>query len=90
LTVTTGQTDHPTVDEAGQLLTFTSVDFLATAADLILDGETTEPAPGDRITTAAGHTYEILPTADGAPFRYSDAPANTILRIHTKRVNGGI
>lgn len=65
-----------------------SRDYLIAAADLIIDGQQTEPQRGDQIKETHGEqtlTYEVLAPGDMPPWRYSD-PYRRTLRIHTKHV----
>jgi hypothetical protein len=65
----------------------TDRDFLVTAADLVLSGETVTPARGDAIDLTVGSTayrYKVLPYGKDEPlWRYSE-PSNAIMRIHCK------
>ncbi len=66
----------------------TERDYLFTAADLVLSGIRTTPQRGDVIDDAtSGVTahYEILAPDGEPPWRYSD-PAETMIRVHTKKV----
>ncbi len=65
-----------------------SRDYLVPAAELVLGGETTLPARGDRIKEAQdGKTfvYEVMAPGSEPHFAFSDAYRKT-LRIHTKFV----
>lgn len=88
---TLGSTSFEVADELGVTVEAKEVDFLVTAADLILDGAVTEPEIADRIEwtrTSDGtkFTFEVLAIVGGGePFRYTDSYGIT-LRIHTKLV----
>lgn len=79
--------DYQAVDGEGGTTLIHSLDWLLTAADLVLGGALAEPQPGDRIETAAGRIYEVLPVDGLHCFRYSDEPTNTRLRVHSKLVS---
>ena len=67
-----------------------SVDFLVLATDIeTLPTFPHFPMPGDLIQHVVGevtNVYEVMAFGSEPCFRYSDAPSNTILRIHTKKV----
>jgi hypothetical protein len=63
-----------------------SRDYLVPAADLVLDGEVTLPARGDRIKETDGDkvfVYEVMAPGSEPHFIFSD-PYRKTLRIHTK------
>ncbi len=65
-----------------------SRDYLVPAAELVLGGETTLPARGDRIKEADGgktFVYEVMAPGNEPHFIFSD-PYRKTLRIHTKFV----
>jgi hypothetical protein len=67
-------------------LAWEGMDWLLTAADLVLDGAVVLPEPGDRIRRLMA-VYEVMAPAVGEQcFVYRDQPFNTLLRIHAKRV----
>ena len=73
--------------KTGAAVSWTSTDFLLTAADLILGGQAVEPKSGDRISRVRGsitETFEVLEPAGQKCFR-TDAQGVTI-RVHTKKV----
>jgi hypothetical protein len=83
---TVGRTTFEQDNADGIILRNESRDYLITAADLLLDGETVLPAIGDRIEETSGETtfiYEVLPIGSQQCWRYSDDYRLT-LRIHTK------
>lgn len=91
LAATRGRTEFDEPDAVtGFPVRQTSVDWLVTAAALVLSGDAaaTLPARGDTIEeTAAGvtTTYEVLPLGTSEQcFRPCD-PAGYKLRVHTKR-----
>lgn len=79
--------------EGGFVYERTDMDWIIPAADLVLNGEPTEPRRGDRITFEVGaygeeQLFEVMPFGGGEepPWRWSD-PYQTIARVHTKRIN---
>ena len=89
LSATKGQTEYEQVDESGFGQRILFVDFIITAADLVLSGSSTPtlPARSDTIEETIGsatHTYEVLPTDTEPCYRFSD-PHRKGLRIHTKQ-----
>jgi hypothetical protein len=85
LTAVPGESEHAAADEQGNVTLVRSQDWLVAAADLVLGGETIEPRAGDRIVTAEGQTYEVLPGEGRDCFRASGRPYLR-LRIFTKRI----
>jgi len=85
LQATPGRTEYEIADEYGTTVKAHVTDWIVDAADLVLDGQRVLPEPGDRITTADGRTFEVLPLA-GEHYRFLD-PAGTMLRIHTRRID---
>lgn len=80
-----GKTSHDSVTGNGMMVVVESVDFVITAADLILGEAVRLPATGDRITWN-GDTFEVLPFGESKEhWRYSD-PHRVTIRIHTKKV----
>ena len=70
----------------GVLERIESRDYLVPAVDLVLDGETTLPARGDRIKETDGgkvFVYEVMAPGSEPHFIFSD-PYRRTLRIHTK------
>jgi len=66
-----------------------SRDYLVPAADLVLDGEVTLPACGDRVKETDGgkvFVYEVMAPGSEPHFIFSD-PYRKTLRIHTKQVD---
>jgi hypothetical protein len=62
-------------------------DYLIAADDLVLGGAATLPERGDQIDETidgATVTFEVLPLAGEAHWRYSD-PFRTLLRVHTRQ-----
>ena len=85
---TIGRTLFEQDDGAGVIVRMQVRDYLIDTADLVLAGEQTLPANGDRIEEIdAGlkHTYEVLPLGGEQHWRYSD-PYRRTLRIHTKLI----
>jgi len=83
-----GSTIFEIDDQYGAVERFESRDFLISAADLILDGEVTQPRPGDQIKEMQGRTfvYEVMSPGKEPCWRYSDS-YRQMLRIHTKQVD---
>ncbi len=73
---TLGRTKYQTDDGTAVRVEFTDRDFLILAADLVLDGQPTEPGRGDLIREGT-REFEVL------DWRYSD-PYRQTLRITTK------
>lgn len=85
---TIGRTLFEQDDGAGVIVRMQVRDYLIDTADLVLAGEQSLPAKGDRIEEIdAGqkHTYEVLPLGGEQHWRYSD-PYRRTLRIHTKLI----
>jgi hypothetical protein len=85
---TIGRTLFEQDDGAGVIVRLQVRDYLIDTADLVLAGEPTLPAKGDRIEEIdAGqkHIYEVLPLGGEQHWRYSD-PYRRTLRIHTKLI----
>jgi hypothetical protein len=85
---TVGRTLFEQDDGVGVVVRMQVRDYLIDAADLVLEGEKSLPAKGDRIEEIdAGqrHTYEVLPLGGEPHWRYSD-PYRRTLRIHTKHI----
>lgn len=64
-------------------------DFLIHRVDLVLAGQPTFPARGDRILVDFGvglETFEVLPGDGAQPWEYSD-PFETLFRVHTQKVS---
>lgn len=82
LAATIGTSDHDDTGPEGMPLMVQSVDFIVTAADLILDASAVEPAKGDLITWES-RTYEVRPFgSQRQAWRFADSH-QTIFRIHT-------
>ncbi len=75
---TIGRTKYEAEDGQVVRIEFTDRDFLVLAADLVLNGQVTEPDRGDLIREGP-REFEVL------DWRYSDPYRNT-LRINTKHV----
>jgi len=74
----------------GVRMEWTDRDFLIAAEDLILGGQRVLPKRGDRILeTHDGKTlvFEVLAPGNEPEWRWSD-PHRTLLRIHTKLIEG--
>jgi len=84
-----GRTSREILDESGQTIEATSIDFLISSASLVLSGSVVTPVIGDKITvtepTGATKVYEVLDLAGQGHYAWSD-PRGLITRIHTKLV----
>lgn len=88
---TIGSTAFERADEYSVVHRIESRDFLIATEDLVLDGLTVLPKPGDRITETGStsvHEYEVMAPGGEPAWRYSD-PQRLTLRIHTKFVRTG-
>lgn len=87
LSATIGRTVFRHENAYGTVTHHVSRDFLIRAADLILDGQQTEPREGDEVLEigpAQLRVHQVMsPTPDDPAWRYSD-PQRITLRIHTK------
>ena len=85
LAATVGQSEMDLLDAAGAAVRIASRDYLLAAADLVLDGETTEPVRGDRIEDARDGAFEVLSPMQGEPdWRWM--AGRRMFRIHVKGV----
>lgn len=84
LKATVGQTTFDVTDQYGGIEKWQSRDYLVTATDLVLTGETIQPERGDRIADA-GLVFEVLAPGSEHVFKHSD-PYGLTLRIHTKEI----
>jgi len=76
LLATMGATKYETTNEYGITVGGEVIDFLLTAADLILASVTVEPEQGDTITVtrnAEAHIFEVLPLAAEGVWREGHA-----------------
>jgi len=88
ITATIGRTIFEVDNGYGVLVRHQSRDFLALAAELILDGELVLPQRGDRIRETQGQqvfVYEVMAPGKEPCWRYSD-PYRKTLRIHTQQI----
>jgi len=89
---TIGKTVFEIDDGSGAVERFESRDFLISAGELVLGGDTTLPQPGDRVKEPAGVlgvkvlVYEVMAPGKEPCWRWSD-PFRRTLRIHTKQVD---
>jgi len=90
LVATLGQTTVEITDDTGATVQSPQMDFIVSAAELLLGGAPATPRIGDRIhvTGAIGKTlvYEVLSLPDGRHYRPCD-PGGRMLRIHAKQVD---
>jgi hypothetical protein len=85
LTGTVGENEHEDSSVEMVIHLIKSVDFIITAADLVIDSELTTPQKGDLIE-GDGDVYEVLPHGEQKQtWRYS-GPFKTVIRIHTKKI----
>lgn len=90
LEATKGASPHSSKDQYGFAYRVKSVDWLLTAADLILDGSETTPQRGDiieEVIDGTTFTYEVMPFGEDPEWRWSDVPAHTTMRVHTKEIS---
>jgi len=64
---------------------WSDADWIFSASLLVLGGRQSIPLKGDTIKRGS-EVYEVSSPSGEAVFYYHDAPANTQLRVHTKRV----
>jgi hypothetical protein len=84
LAATIGKVPVESTDANGFTIQSEVVDFLITAADLILDDATVLPEVGDTITYGT-KIYEVMNMPGMGHYRYSDSFGKTF-RIHTKEI----
>jgi hypothetical protein len=84
LAATKGRTTFELSDASGVLTRVDSVDFIVTAADLVLSGVITLPKRGDTITDEDGVVHTAYPFNGADCWRWSDTQGYTSLRVHTK------
>ena len=75
-------------DLVGDDVTVTSVqswDFDIIATTYKISGSQVNPQAGDRITTAAGSLYEVMPITGKQCFEPTDGDGS-LIRVHTKRI----
>jgi len=82
---TLGASQEESLDESGAIIRTRRIDFIVTAADLILDGVVVKPLPGDRIVDGT-KTYEVLAIAGSEIYREED-PFGLIFRIHARLID---
>ena len=90
LDATLGKSFFKSEDDYGRLINTVSTDFLIRVQDLIVDGQTVLPQPGDYIfypraseTNSKVGVYEVTAISGEPCWRYSDVN-NKTLRVHTK------
>lgn len=84
ISATLGTSEEEVYDQSGTSMRAKRTDFLVTAADLILDGYSITPIPGDRIIYGT-KTYEVMALADGC--HYVALPGDVTFRIHAKLID---
>ena len=82
LPATIGKTVFKVTDDYGRYQYIESRDYLVSAADLVLDGQTVLPQSGDEIEEN-GFVYEVMAPNGEPEWRYSDS-YRQCCRIHTK------
>ena len=87
LAATVGRTRFESTDGYGRVTRSESRDFLVRAADLVLDGATVFPRPGDLIIEG-GRRFEVMSPPGEPEWRWSDVNS-LALRIHTKETGEG-
>lgn len=81
-----GESEHEDGGSDGTLLMVHSVDFIITAADLILNSAVITPKAGDTVTWES-RTYEVRPFGpERQTWRFEDQH-QVMIRIHTKQVS---
>ena len=89
LSATMGSTTYEVADEYGFNVEAKAMDFLVTAAELVMGGRQSDPEAGDKIRVTVGNrikVYEVMDLGAAGHYRPSD-PQETTLRIHTKQVD---
>ncbi|MCC7407219.1 MAG: hypothetical protein IT442_04055 [Phycisphaeraceae bacterium] len=89
LAATLGTTSYEVMDDSGATVQAQGMDFIVSAADLVLNGESATPRVGDRIRLTQGTTqrvFEVLDLAGSGHYRPCD-PAGQMLRIHAKQID---
>jgi hypothetical protein len=84
LAATKGLSTFELSDASGALTRVDSVDFIVTAADLVLSGVVTLPRRGDTVTDEDGVVHTVYPVNGTDCWRWSDTQGYTSLRVHTK------
>lgn len=83
---TRGRTQFDQLAEDGTVTRFESDDFLFPLAELLLDGEPTEPERGDTIQPECGDVvFHVVPGSEAKCFRYCDS-FRIEVRVHTQRI----
>lgn len=85
ISATPGQTQFEQTDADGFGVRIDARDYIVTAADLVLAGNTVLPERGDLITDAASRVHEVLGIGNEPCWRWCD-PSHVMLRIHTKQI----
>jgi hypothetical protein len=84
VSATLGTSEEEVFDSGGGTSMHTRrSDFIVTAEDLVIDGETITPRSGDRIVMGS-RTYEVMALADGKV--YQEIPFGLLLRIHARLI----
>lgn len=89
VSATLGSTRYEIADDNGVTVEALSVDFIVTAAALILDGNVVTPEVGDQIRVTRGSTvfvHEVLDLGAAGHYQPSD-PFHKTLRVHAKEID---
>lgn len=82
---TFGKTTYEVEEAEGIKVGAEVIDFLISAADLVLQDQPIRPQYGDQILVTGQGTYEVLDLPGAGCYRYSD-PYQMTFRIHTKLI----
>lgn len=85
LKATHGKTTYESTNSEGVVVGAVSDDFIVTAEDLVISGNTIEPRVGDTITDG-DRVFAVMNIAGEGCWRNSD-PFGLAIRIHTKQVS---
>ncbi|MCC7407209.1 MAG: hypothetical protein IT442_04005 [Phycisphaeraceae bacterium] len=89
LAATLGTTSYEVTDNSGATVQAQAMDFIVSAAALVLNGAVTTPRIGDRIRLTQGTTqrvFEVLDLAGSGHYKPCD-PTGQMLRIHAKQID---
>lgn len=82
---TFGKTEYQVEESEGITVGAEVVDFLITAADLVIQDQSIQPKYGDQIVVEGQGAHEVLDLPGVGCWRYSD-PYQMTFRIHTKKI----
>ena len=87
LTAVVGKTENDIETSDGIVTESNTIDFIVTAAELILNGTVTRPTRGMRITRELnGKVYSVHAMGNEQPWRWCDH-SEILMRIHTIQVS---